>query len=451
VKDRENVDGFTKEVLDKVAGGGVWSGRVMKAKKDGTLYQGELTICPMRDQSGKIINFVAIEKDITYEVALESQIQQSQKMESVGRLAGGIAHDLNNYLGAITGFSELLRIEGNENEKLVKRADSIVNTSMKASSLIRQILAFSRKQHSSPEVLNLNAVLRDMNDLIGRLTGEDVEFKLCLKEDLWNVWIDRSQMEQILVNLLINAKEAMIQGGRMKIESENIDVADNIMEVYPFMDRKEYVRISVSDTGIGIPGDIRNKIFEPYFTTKEKDKNSGLGLSTVYGIIKQNGGYIWVNSEVGKGTTFDVYLPRCEEEVPAKIERPTEEIQDEKNFKKILLVEDNEELREAAESILETKGFRVYSSPNGKEALNLIDEKGLDIDLLIVDVVMPGMSGKEVAERVREKRGDVKVLFISGYTDDVILRKGITYKGGNFLQKPFSAGDLILKVKEVIG
>jgi PAS domain S-box-containing protein len=399
---------------------------------------------------GKIIGYRGIMRNVTEQKALEGQFLQAQKMEAVGRLAGGIAHDINNYLGAVTGFCDIVRIKHSSDEEIVERMDAAIASIVKASTLIKQLLAFSRMQPVKPVVVDLNDVVGKMEKMMMRLIGEDIELLTDLGADLWNVKIDPAQVEQVIVNLLVNSRDAMPQGGRVTIQTANIDVDEWFLKKYPKQKRGPYVLLSVSDTGIGIPAKIQDKIFEPFFTTKGRGKGSGLGLSTVYGIVKQNDGYIWVDSEMGSGATVQMYLPVCEEEVPYPCEEVKESTADLGGHGRILIAEDNPDVRESLKAMLETMGYTVTAAANGEEAIALFDEMGGNIDLLVTDVVMPGMSGKDVAERIKKIKENVKVLFISGYDDSVIVDHHILGDSVNLLQKPFPAKELAKKIKSIL-
>jgi PAS domain S-box-containing protein len=443
---------FYKILWDALAGDKVWTGRFVNRKKDGALFEEDAAISAIRDDSGKTISYVAVKHDVTQHVALEAQLRQSQKMEAVGRLAGGVAHDINNYLGAITGYCELAKMTFAYSEVVAKAVDPILETSFKAAALIRQLLAFSRKQPTKAEILSLNGVVEGMEKMLGRLIGEDVAIRTYLRGDIGTIRADRSQIEQVIVNLLVNARDAMPRGGTIAIETADVTFDDDYLASHPVGAKGQYVMLAVTDTGVGIPDEIREKVFEPFFTTKTHEKGSGLGLSTVYGIVKQHGGYIWVYSEMGKGTTFKIYFPRCgEDHGPPEIRRAGAPDGTGAGFGRILLVEDNEDVRRSTAGLLEVMGYNVLVASCGEEALDLLEREGSEMDLLITDVVMPGLSGKEVAERVRARNDRIKVLFISGYTDNVILHHGILYEGINFLQKPFSAGDLSRKIAQILG
>jgi PAS domain S-box-containing protein len=380
----------------------------------------------------------------------EEQLRQSQKMESVGRLAGGIAHDINNYLSAISGYCEVVKMQCMESPEIMGKIDAAIDTVFKASSLIRQLLAFSRKQPAKPRVINLNDVIRSMGNMMKRIIEEDIEIESILSDDLWNVKVDPSQMEQVIVNLLVNARDAMPVGGKITVTTSNEEVDEKFLLTRPEAKKGSYAVISVSDTGTGIDSEIKDKVFEPFFTTKEKGQGSGLGLSTVYGIVKQNDGYIWIDNESERGTTFRVYLPRCDETFDGIVEHTDSEADQGTKNENILLVEDNDAVRESTEILLKTLGYNVLVAPNGKEAFRLFEEQNSDIHLVITDVVMPEMGGKDLISRIMERNRNTKALFISGYLDDTIQKHGVLYKGINFLQKPFTSFEIAKKIREIL-
>jgi len=416
---------------------------------DGTTW--EVRAVPIKGEDGGVSRVVELIRDITGIRHLEAQLRHSQKMEAIGRLAGGIAHDINNYIGAITGYCEHLKMTNAENENLVRRMDSVIAISYKASSLIKQILAFSRKQPIRLGVTNLNEIVDGMARMMRRLIGENIALELSLGDGLWSVKADPVQMEQVIMNLLVNAKDALPGKGTVSVRTSNVEIGQEVAAVHPEARPGEYVKIAMSDTGGGIPPEIRDKVFEPFFTTKESGKGSGLGLAMVYGIVKQHNGYVWVESEVGRGTSFEIFLPRCREEASPEYRKPAIPAPDNGDGCRILLVEDNADVREAVGALLEAMGHAVVTACHGEDALRVFEQRGQDFDLLITDVVMPQMSGQEIASRILERRPGMKVLFMSGYPDNALVQDGILTDGINFLQKPFSASLLRKKVRELVG
>jgi two-component system cell cycle sensor histidine kinase/response regulator CckA len=402
------------------------------------------------DQDGNVVAIVGVGRDITERKRLEEQLLQSQKMEAVGRLTGGIAHDFNNLLTVIIGFSELLLHRHlDEGGPLYKPIEEIQKAGKQAASLTGQLLAFSRKQVLQPRVLDLNAVVSDMDKMLHRLIGEDIDLVTLLDPDLGPVKADPGQLEQVIVNLAINARDAMPQGGQLTIETADAELDEAYARQHIAVEPGPYVMLAVSDTGVGMDEETQSHIFEPFFTTKEKGEGTGLGLATVYGIVKQSGGYIWFYSEMGQGTTFKVYLPRVEGAVePLRPSvAPTESLQ---GSETILVVEDDKGVRTLVHDALEMDGYNMLEACDGQEALRVCEEHEGPIHLMVTDVVMPGISGRQLAERLKPLYPEMKVLYISGYTDKTIVRHGVLEPGLAFLQKPFPPGALARKVREVL-
>ncbi|HSK73939.1 MAG TPA: ATP-binding protein, partial [Pyrinomonadaceae bacterium] len=377
------------------------------------------------------------------------QLRLSQRLESVGRLAGGIAHDFNNMLTAINGYSELTLRRLKEDDPLRHNLEEIKKAGERSAALTHQLLAFSRKQVLKPKVLNLNDVILDTSKMLQRLIGEDVQLNIVPDGKLGLVEADPGQLTQVIMNLAVNARDAMPQGGNLIIETANVLLDKEYVFQHFTVRAGSYVMLAVSDTGVGIEEETQEYIFEPFFTTKEVGKGTGLGLATVYGIVKQSGGYVWVYSEVGRGTTFKIYLPRVDEDVqmPEKDET-TESIPG--GTETILLVEDEEMVRNLSRQILQTCGYKVLEARNGVEALSICQDSDSKIDLLMTDVVMPQMGGRELAEKLEQMYPQIRLLFTSGYTDDAIIRQGVIKTGENFIQKPFTFEALAKKVRELL-
>ncbi|OLC06005.1 MAG: hypothetical protein AUH41_13780 [Gemmatimonadetes bacterium 13_1_40CM_66_11] len=387
-------------------------------------------------------------QDITERKQLEVQLRQAQKMEAIGRLAGGVAHDFNNLLTAIFGYVDLLREEIPAGSAAQQDLAEVRKASERAASLTKQLLAFSRQQVLEPVVLKPNALVEDVEKMLHRLIGEDVELRLSLSPDTGNVRADPGQLQQVLMNLVVNARDAMPTGGKLILETANSELSEQYVELHQPVVPGHYVMLAVSDTGAGMTPETKGRIFEPFFTTKEKGKGTGLGLSTVYGIVKQSGGYIWAYSEVGRGTTFKIYLPRVDE--PAEpLWKPTEN-GSVAGTETILLAEDDPILRPLARALLEKLGYTVLEGEDAQSALAAARAYGGPIHLLVADVVMPGPSGRELARRLAEFRPETKILYVSGYTDDAIVHHGMLEPGLNFLQKPFTPAVLARKVREVL-
>lgn len=378
----------------------------------------------------------------------ESQLRQSQKMDAVGRLAGGVAHDFNNLLTAITGYSDLTLRSLEQHSPLRHRIEEIKKAGERAARLTQQLLAFSRKQILQPKVLDLNSIIIEMTRMLQRLIGEDIVLQTALDKSLGQVRADSGQVEQVLLNLVVNARDAMPQGGHLIIETSNVFLDWTHAKTHAMVRPAHYVMLSVSDSGCGMDAETQARIFEPFFTTKEATKGTGLGLSTVYGIVKQSEGSIWVYSEVGKGTTFKVYLPRIDE---VKTDALAEELESARQgHETILLVEDEDVVRALTKEILEEYGYTMIVASNGQEALRICDEFDGRIPLMITDVVMPNMSGRELAERMTVLRPETQVLYMSGFTDDAIFRHGLIDHEMCFIQKPFSPDSLAVKVRELL-
>lgn len=400
---------------------------------------------PFLDRRGNmLVGCVSI--DVTERKSLEDQLRQSQKMEAVGRLAGGIAHDFNNLLTIINGYSDLLVNSPGINEDHRARIEEVKKAGDRAALLTRQLLAFSRRQVLTPQVLDLNTVIEGLRKMIERLIGEDIAFLTIPHDPLDMVKADPGQVEQIIMNLIVNARDAMPHGGKLTIETANVEFDEVYSRAHVPCQPGHYVMIAVSDTGTGMDRETQRHIFEPFFTTKESGKGTGLGLATVYGIVKQSGGFVWVYSEEGVGTTFKIYFPRVLEQVQALVVNRVDpgEL---RGTETILVAEDEEALRLLICEALQQYGYNVLEAADGQDAVRLSERYALPIHLLIADVVMPQMSGRKLAERITAARPGVGVLYISGYTDEAIVRHGVLDPNTAFLQKPFSPGTLARRVR----
>jgi nitrogen-specific signal transduction histidine kinase/ActR/RegA family two-component response regulator len=387
-------------------------------------------------------------EDVTERRALEDQLRQSQKMEAVGRLAGGVAHDFNNLLTVIKGYSELMLDQLQQADPLRGSIEEVKKAADRAAGLTRQLLAFSRKQVLAPRVLDLNSIVTNMERLLQRLIGEDVQLATQLYGELGRVKADPGQTEQVIMNLAVNARDAMPKGGKLVITTSNafLDAASLPRQtVVP----GPYVRVDVSDSGVGMTPEVMSRIFEPFFTTKEQGKGTGLGLSTVYGIVQQSGGYVDVQSEIGKGSTFSVYLPRVDERAEAPVAGSTLP-ERQAGTETILLVEDEDGVRNLARQLLQKHGYSVLDTRHGGEALLVCERHQGAIHLLLTDVILSQMSGRDLARRLAQIRPQMKVLYMSGYSGDAVEQHGVFDLGVHFLQKPFSAEGLISKVREVL-
>lgn len=416
-------------------------------RKDGSTFPVEVRVGVV--EMDGVRRVLSLARDISERRSLEEQLLQAQKMEAVGKLAGGIAHDFNNLLTAIKGFAALLRAELAENEPLQGYVAEIERAGTRAADLTRQLLAFSRKQVLQPIVLDLNCSVAGVEPMLRRLIGEDVELQAVLTPALGSVRADPGQIEQVIVNLAVNARDAMPTGGRLTLATRNADLDDAYVRTHVGMRPGEYVVLSVSDTGMGMDRATRERIWEPFFTTKEQGKGTGLGLSTVYGIIRQSGGAVYVYSEVGRGTTFKIYLPRVD--TPAIAPTPgASPTAAPRGSETVLLVEDEAAVRTLARMVLRKSGYTVLEAADGEQALRALDEHGEGVDLLVTDVVMPGMSGPVLAERLVARSPRTRVMFMSGYTDDAILHHGVPEAGIAFLEKPFLPHTLVRRVREVL-
>ncbi len=403
----------------------------------------------LKDSSNQVTQLRGFMVNITERKLVEDQLLQAQKMESVGRLAGGVAHDFNNLLTIINGYGQLVRDQLDADDPRRVHLEEILKAGDRAASLTRQLLAFSRRQVLAPQVLDLNTVVSNMQKMLRRLIGEDVELVTDLSSDLGHVKADPGQIEQVIMNLAVNARDAMPQGGRLTIETQNVDFDPVYARSHFNAPPGPYVLLAVSDTGVGMDAVTQAHLFEPFFTTKEKGRGTGLGLAMVYGIVKQSGGYIWLYSEPGKGSSFKVYLPRVEDAVRAQApaEAAKEGLQ---GWETVLLVEDEAALRTMVRRVLESNGYRVLEARHGDDALQVVEQHVGPVHLLLTDVVMPGMSGRELAEHLTSQHRGLKVLFMSGYTDDAIVHHGVLHPGAAFLQKPFTPEGMVRRVREVL-
>ena len=415
-------------------------------RNDGSSIAVRVSGRPIRETE-KTLSFELYAEDITEQRALEQQLTQAQKMEAVGRLAGGIAHDFNNLLMVISGYCEFLLDKLGPDPALRGFAQEIANAADRASSLTRQLLAFSRKQLLAPKVLDLNQVVSENLNMLPRLIGEDIELVIVPGADLGKVKADPGQMEQVILNLAVNARDAMPSGGKLTVETANVTLDESYARRHPSVAPGEYVMLAISDNGSGMDPETQSHIFEPFFTTKGQ-KGTGLGLSMVYGIVKQSGGYIWVYSEVGHGSTFKIYLPRVQEAeeeaaAPPPSETPT-------GRETILVVEDEPQLRQLARQFLEVHGYKVLTAENGAAAIEIVQRYRGEVHLLLTDVIMPVMNGRDLAQRMATLRPKTRILFMSGYTENAVGRNGMIETGTNFLQKPFTLDALTRKVREVL-
>jgi len=416
-------------------------------QKDGKQVFIEIRTFPISIKGQKLV--LGIARDISERKSLEQQLQQFQKLEAIGRLSGGVAHDFNNLLTAVIGNAEFILTDLPKDNPLRSGIEEIISAGERGATLTRQLLAFSRKQVLQPKVINLNNTVRDMEKMLHRMIREDIELRTVLTSDLGQVEADPSQIEQVIMNLVVNARDAISGGGKISIETGNVDLDEEYARTHIAVKAGPYVMLSVSDTGIGMSREIQAKIFEPFFTTKEKEKGTGLGLSTVYGIVKQSNGNIWVYSEPGKGTTFKVYLPRVEKTAPEAI-KMAKQSDTPTGAETILVVEDDEMVRNFAVRVLRGYGYKILIASNGEEAVRISGEHQGTIHLMLTDVVMTGISSRDVEEILKSSRPEMKVLFMSGYTDNTIVHHGVLDTGKAFIGKPFTPNALGRKVREVL-
>ncbi len=418
-------------------------------RRDGSTITVRLNGRPVRGPDGALECFEFIVDDVTEQRALEERLRQTQKMEAVGRLAGGIAHDFNNLLTAILGSVDFLRRALGPEHPEHAETEEIQKAAVRAADLTRQLLAFSRQQVLAPKVLELDALVTNLEKMLCRLIGEDVELRFAPKAARAAVRADPGQLEQVIVNLVVNARDAMPRGGKLTIETATVDLDAAYAWEHGTVEAGRYVMLAVTDTGVGIDRAARARLFEPFFTTKEFGKGTGLGLATVYGIVKQSGGYIWVYSEPGQGATFKVYLPRVEPGGEPVAARPSP-ARALGGTETILLAEDEAAVRNLARRVLEKHGYKLLLAATGRDGVQLATQHAGPIDLLVTDVVMPEMGGRELAQRLAALQPGLKVLYLSGYTDDMIVRHGVLEAGVAFLQKPFTPDTLLRKIREVL-
>ncbi|MGA7379771.1 MAG: ATP-binding protein [Terriglobales bacterium] len=438
-----------EEMWNTVLSGKVFNGTVMNRKKNGETFVIEKAITPLRNPAGQITHFISTGRDITDQRKLESQLHQSQKMDAIGLLAGGVAHDFNNLLLVISAYAELLLDSQEAGSPSRKKLDEIITATRRAADLTRQLLAFGRKQMQSLRVLDLNTVVAEIASMLPRLIGEDIQVVFVPGRDLVKVKADPAQIEQVVMNLATNARDAMPAGGKLTIETSNVSLDQAYVQRHVVVPAGEYALLAVSDSGEGIAAEHLNHIFEPFYTTKEAGKGTGLGLATAYGIVKQSGGFIWVYSEPGQGTTFKIYLPRVVR--AGKVEGPAQVAQSSPHGQEtVLLVEDEAAVRASTCEYLVRSGYTVVTAENGEEALRASREYSGPIHLLITDVVMPKMGGPKVAQQLAAERPGMKALFVSGYAENTVLQHGQIDVTARFLSKPFSLSTLGNKIREVL-
>jgi two-component system, cell cycle sensor histidine kinase and response regulator CckA len=438
----------TLQLLEQLRAQGSWQGELLARRKDGTSFNALISANTVCDASGNISNLVGSVLDISDAKRLQAQFLQAQKMESVGRLAGGVAHDFNNLLTVMKGYLELATLGITQADPLYYDLSQVNKAVDSASSLTQQLLAFSRQQIIAPQLINLNEVIGRVQKMLHRLIGEDVELRMLLADNLASVRFDPGQSEQVIINLAVNARDAMFHGGKLTIETAMVQLDEEYARYHAEVQAGSYVMLAVSDTGSGMSEQVQSHLFEPFFTTKELGKGTGLGLAMVYGAVSQNGGRIEVYSELGQGTTFKIYLPQAQ---GSSVEiSPEQSGALPRGNQAIILVEDDENVRVLAARLLGQQGYRVYAFRNGMEAISAVSALREELHLLITDVIMPEMNGRVLAERIRALRPTIKILFTSGYTANVIVHHGVLKEGIEFLPKPYSIRSLAQRVHEVL-
>ena len=426
-----------------------WQVTLLLHRKNGSAFWTDVSVSVVKDTVGAVTHFLIFLTDATARKNAEAALFQSQKVEAIGQLAGGVAHDFNNILAVITGYCELAQRQIETGHAVRPRLDQILKAANRAASLTRQLLAFSRRQVLQPRPLDLNVIVADTHKMLGRLIGEDISLSLKQGSGLGTVNADPGQIEQIILNLAVNARDAMPGGGTLTIETMNLDAGPDLVAIHPSLPVGRYVQLSVSDTGTGMAADVQARVFEPFFTTKPEGQGTGLGLATVYGIVRQSEGHIWFDTEAGKGTAFRICLPRVD---GPKEEAAREAVASEMpgGTETILLAEDTESLRDVVRETLESCGYRVLPAPDGKEALVIARSYDGDIHLLLTDVVMPQVGGAELARALRVSRPSVRVVFMSGYADGALSRQGVLDEGVILVEKPFTTLRMVQVVREAL-
>ncbi|MGE5570026.1 MAG: ATP-binding protein, partial [Rhodospirillales bacterium] len=441
---------LTPERLEAMAQGKTLNGTEFTLRrKDASAMHMRVWTAPVRTAAGKVSGEIVVAADFSEQRRLQEQFIQAQKMEAIARLAGGAAHDFNNVITVISGYGQILRDAVADIPQLKEAAEEVLKAADRAAGLASQLLVFSRRQVIQPQVLDLNVVVSNLKRMLGRILGEDIELEAKLTADLGLVRADPGQLEQVIVNLALNARDAMPEGGRLTIETTNTQL-DEASARRLGLPPGPYTVIAVSDTGAGMSPEVQSHMFEPFYTTKERGRGTGLGLSTAYGIVKQHGGEILVHSELGRGSTFTIYLPQTAEAAAAPAAGETAAAPLPQGSETVLVVEDEEGVRKLVRSVLELNGYRVLEADSGETAMEISAAHDEKIDLLVTDVVMPKMSGRELADALGLLRPDIKVLFLSGYADRAIIEHGILDTGAAFMQKPFTPQDLARKVREVL-
>jgi len=419
-------------------------------QKDGGEYSIELEIAPVFDRNGRCTHFVAIERDITERLALEAQLRQSQRLESVGQLTGGVAHDFNNLLTVVLGNADLLYDELAENDARRPLAEMIVGAAEKGAQLTQRLLAFSRRQALDPKSINLNNFLNGLQEFLQRTLGERIEVQTVGSAGLWQIEADANHLESAIINLGINARDAMTDGGKLTVEAVNVSADEDYCRVNPELAPGQYVVVCVTDTGTGMTADVLNHAFEPFFTTKEPGQGTGLGLSQVYGFVKQSGGHVKIYSEVGQGTSIRMYFPRYYGDARPAESDTEEALPEGEKIETILVVEDDADLRAYVSDLLRDLNYRVFVASSAQAALTILMQDAPKVDLLLTDVVMPGINGRELGRRAQQIRPGIKILYMTGYSRNAVVHQGRLDEGVELLEKPISQAKLALRVRELL-
>lgn len=449
VKSDVHDQAFFRKLWTTILKGDVWRGQIMNRHKDGSLYPEEQTITPVKDANGTVTHFIAIKRDLSEHQKMEEQLRQSQKMESIGTLAGGIAHDFNNILSAIIGYGQFTLMKMPADDQLRTYIESILEAADRAAHLTKEMLLFSRKQGSDRKPIDLNEVVARIENFLKKIIGEDIPYKTVLNEEPLPLLADGHQLEQVLMNLTTNARDSMPQGGALTVTTAEITLDSDFVSAHGYLAPGSFALITVSDSGEGMDEATRERIFEPFFTTKEVGKGTGLGLAVSYGIIKQHEGYIAVYSEPGRGTTFRIYLPLVQPEAAEVILKPLEE-DPVGGTEIILLAEDDDALRVLTKKLLTEFGYTVIEAVDGLETVARFRERNAEIDLILSDLIMPKMNGKEAIDEIRKIRPEIRVIFSSGYAPETLEEKVSLEKGVNIISKPVSPRELLRKVRKVL-
>ncbi len=449
LKSGRQIPDFYAKLWETINGGNIWKGELVNKRKDGSFYTEEMTIAPVRDESGRLTNFVAIKQDITDRKQLQEQVLQSQKLDSIGQLAGGVAHDYNNILSVIIGYAHLLGTHMNADRDNKRAIESILTAANRGADLTKQLLAFARKEIISPKIININSSIESVEKMLQRFIGENIQLVSIPGKNLKNVKIDPTQFDQVLVNLAANSRDAIKGVGTVRIETSNVSIDKTEPETHPGLTTGDFVRLSFADTGVGMDAETLKKIFEPFFTTKERGHGTGLGLSTVYGIVSQNNGKIFVASKPGEGTSIEIFFPASAEEKQQVVTAEPEIISH--GNETILVVEDEPDMLELTRTSLEKYGYKVLVAAEPIEALQRFREYFGKIQLVITDVIMPAMSGRKFIDEVRKLKPGMKTIYMSGYTANELDPEGVLKENVEFIQKPFTPTDLAKKVRHVLG